>query len=51
MSNTPKANDMMPIDTPSKTTTTKFCAGRAACACSTVIAVMSDFLAAACRAK
>jgi hypothetical protein len=51
MSNTPKANDMMPIDTPSKTTTTKCCVFRAARARSTEIAVMSDSLPAAGRAK
>src|SRR6266496_500678 len=43
MSNTPKANDMMPSETPSKTTTTKFCFCRAACARSPVRAVMSRF--------
>ena len=37
--------------TPSKTTTTNFCIGRAACARSTAIAVMSDFPAAAGHAK
>src|SRR6266700_2880816 len=43
MSNTPKANDMMPIETPSKTTTTNRWAVRAAGAFSSVIVVMTGF--------
>src|SRR2546430_5311048 len=46
MSNTPNANDMMPSETPSKTTTTNRCAGRTAggtCVVSPAIAVMTRF--------
>ena len=40
MSNTPKANDMMPSETPSKTTTTNRSVGHAAGSCSIAIAPM-----------
>src|SRR6185312_13787124 len=43
MSNTPKANDMMPSETPSKTTTTNRSVGRAAGLRSIAIAVMTRF--------
>src|SRR5436305_8412254 len=43
MSNTPKANDMMPSETPSKTTTTNRSAGHAAGLCPIAIAVMTLF--------
>src|SRR6185437_17002868 len=41
MSNTPKANDMMPSETPSKTTTTNRSVGHTAGSCSIAIAVMT----------